>query len=78
MPAGILLRDEQNGAIDTVIDYSTPVYRDCSVGTYLYSKLCSKGIETLSFSQKESEAHKAYMDKMGFVKEKDVYVKKLR
>lgn len=77
-PAGILLGDEKNGSIDAEIDYSTPAYRDCSVGTYLYSKLCSKGIETLSFSRKESEAHTVYMRKMGFVKENDVYVKKLK
>lgn len=77
-PAGILLGKENKGVIDVMIDYSTPTYRDCSVGTYLYSKLPSKGIVTLLFSQRESETHKAYMDKMGFVKEKDAYVKKLK
>lgn len=77
-PAGILLGKEKEGVVDVLIDYSTPTYRDCSVGTYLYSKLPSKGIVTLLFSQKESETHKAYMSKMGFVKEKDTYVKKLK
>lgn len=77
MPSGILLGKEKEGTIDIIIDYSTPIYRDCSVGRYLYSKLLSKGIDTLLFSQKQSEVHSAYMNKMGFVKEKDAYIKKL-
>ena len=53
-PAGVLLGKEENsGVIDIEIDYSIPTYRDCSVGTYLYSKLKSKGIHTLEFAQQE-------------------------
>ncbi|MBR5509594.1 MAG: YgjV family protein [Lachnospiraceae bacterium] len=41
-PAGILLGTEkEKGVLDIEIDYSVPTYRDCSVGTYLYSKLTS-------------------------------------
>ena len=76
-PAGVIIGEEQNGVIDITLDYTTPTYRDCSVGTYLYSKLTANGIKTLKFAQKETEAHLAYMGKMGFVKESDVYVKKL-
>lgn len=77
-PAGILLGKESEGVIDVMIDYSTPTYRDCSVARYLYSKLHSKAIDALLFSQKESETHVAYMSKMGFVKENEIYVKKLK
>lgn len=77
-PAGLLLGKEKGNIIDVIIDYSTPIYRDCSVGAYLYSKLPSKGIDMLLFSKMGSETHTAYMNKMGFVKETDVYVKKLK
>lgn len=78
-PAGVLLGTEKSeGVIDVVIDYSIPAYRDCSVGKYLYSKLPNKKIHTLVFAQEESQAHISYMTKMGFAKEKGVYVKKLK
>lgn len=76
-PAGVLIGEKAVEKLDVFIDYSTPAYRDCSVGTYLYSKLSTKGIKTLTFSQKETETHVNYMDKMGFVKENGVYVKTL-
>lgn len=77
-PAGILLGEENRpNVIDIMIDYSIPAYRDCSVGTYLYSKLSAKGIHTLLFAQRESDKHVSYMYKMGFCKEKDTYIKKL-
>ena len=31
------------GLLRYLLDYSTPTYRDCSIGAYLYSKLPSKG-----------------------------------
>lgn len=78
-PAGVLLGTEKSkGVIDVVLDYSIPAYRDCSVGKYLYSKLPDKGIHTLAFSQKASETHISYLDRMGFARENDAYVKKLK
>ena len=76
-PAGVMIGEEKDGTIDILIDYSTPAYRDCSVGTFLYSKLPAKNIHQLVFAQKLSETHESYMRKMGFVKENDVYIKKL-
>lgn len=77
-PAGVLLgTDSGQGTLQVVLDYSTPTYRDCSIGTYLYSKLPSKGIHTLVFAEAESQAHTAYLTKMGFIKENGVYTKKL-
>lgn len=75
-PAGLLLGRENNGVLDILIDYSTPVYRDCSVGAYLYSHMDSGSIHTLRFSEKASAAHISYMKKMGFVQENGAYVKK--
>lgn len=75
-PAGILLGEETNGTIDISIDYSTPAYRDCSVGIFLYSKLQDKKISKLVYAQNITDIHVAYMKKIGFVQENGVYVKK--
>ena len=77
-PAGVLLgTDRGQGVLQVLLDYSTPTYRDCSIGTYLYAKLPSKGVHTLLFAGEESKAHAAYLSKMGFVKENGAYVKRL-
>lgn len=77
-PAGVLLGNMQkNGTLEVVLDYSTPAYRDCSVGEYLYSKLPAKGIKKVTFSGK-TQKHEGYLQKMGFVKENGVYVKDLK
>lgn len=76
-PAGLLLgKRQEKGALEILLDYSTPEYRDCSVGKYLYSRLSEKDIRSLIFSQ-EPQKHEAYLKKMGFVREKDAYVKKI-
>ncbi len=75
-PAGVLLGNESAGVLDVEIDYSIPTYRDCSVGKFLYSKLENKGIHTLETSQQKSEIHISYLEKMGFEKVGDKYVKK--
>jgi len=77
-PAGLLLGiDGGQGTLQVLLDYSTPTYRDCSIGSYLYSKLPSKGIDTLVFPGNGSQAHAAYLAKMGFLEENGVYMKKL-
>ena len=75
-PAGVLVGDEKEGEINILIDYSTPAYRDCSVGTFLYSKLQVKKIKKLVYTQDKTVMHVSYMNKMGFVQEKDAYVKR--
>ena len=77
-PAGLLLgTDAGQGTLNVRLDYSTPTYRDCSIGTYLYAKLPSKGVRTLVFAGEESKDHAAYLTKMGFVKENGAYIKRL-
>ena len=77
-PAGVLLgTDDGQGTLTVLLDYSTPTYRDCSIGAYLYPKLPSRGIHTLVFGEGGSQAHAAYLTKMGFVKENGAYVKRL-
>lgn len=76
-PAGLLLGEENNGTLNVMIDYSTPEYRDCSVGVFLYSQLTSKNINEIIYSQQLTEVHRVYMEKVGFVKTNNGYVKKL-
>jgi len=76
-PAGVLLgTDNGSGEIDIMLDYSIPLYRDCSVGRYLYSELGKKGVHKLTFTG-ASKKHIPYLKKMGYVKENDSFVKKL-
>ena len=77
-PAGLLLgTDGAQGTLHVKLDYSTPTYRDCSIGASLYAKLPSKGVHTLVFEGEESKAHAAYLTKMGFARENGAYVKYL-
>lgn len=77
-PAGVLLgTDDGEGTLRVLLDYSTPTYRDCSIGAYLYAELPARGIRTLVYSGKETTAHAAYLTKMGFIKEKGNYIKHL-
>lgn len=63
--------------IEIILDYSLPVYRDTSVGRFLYGCLAQEGYRTLLFRQDAPE-HIPYMEKVGYTKEKDQeYVLKL-
>lgn len=76
-PAGLLLgKESRKGELEVILDYSTPTYRDCSVGNYLYSQLSTKGIHSLVYAGK-SQKHEPYLKKMGFVKENEKYIKNL-
>ena len=77
-PAGILLgKRREGGVLEILLDYTTPEYRDCSVGKYLYSRLPEMGVQSLVYT-KEPLKHEAYLKKMGFIREKGVYVKRIR
>lgn len=68
--AGVLLGTRSGERFDVLLDYTTPTYRDCSVGRFIYEKLPSFGITTLSCAA-DSPAHAAYLEKMGFTKGED-------
>lgn len=77
VPAGILLgKIVNNDTMEVILDYSTPTYRDCSVGEYLYSKLPMKGVQKLVYKGFE-EKHTSYLQKMGFTSQNGVFVKEL-
>jgi len=63
--------------IEIILDYSLPVYRDTTVGRFLYGCLAQEGYRTLLFRQDAPE-HVPYMEKVGYTKENDQgYVLKL-
>ena len=75
--AGLLLGRQEGTDFHTLLDYTTPAYRDCSVGAYLYGELTECGVKRL-FCAAHSPEHVQYMEKMGFVKQEDgQYMKEL-
>ena len=75
-PAGILLGKKNGEEIEISLDYTTPMYRDCSVGKFLYGKLKEQGIKKLVYKTAD-EKHKDYLKKMGFAKNEDGFIKEM-
>ena len=73
-PAGVLMGREENGVLNVSLDYSTPAYRDCSVGKFLMANL-SRPI-LLRYSDAE-ETHIAYLKKLGYEEKNGVWEKQL-
>ena len=73
-PAGILLGREENGVLNVGLDYSTPAYRDCSVGAFLLENL-PRPLK-VRYSNAE-EAHLSYLKRLGFTETDGVWEKQL-
>ena len=75
--AGILVgsKTPENSLIVS-LDYTTPAYRDTSVGKFLYNKLKGEGIKKL-FAKAAVDVHQKYLLKMGFTKTQDSFEKSL-
>ncbi len=74
-PAGILLGQTREGeALQVVMEYTTPEYRDCSIGKFLYAMLPEEGIRALA-ADNWTQAHRTYLEKMGYTEEKGKYIK---
>lgn len=75
VPAGIFLGKKRNeNTIEVILDYSTPAYRDYSIGTFLYSEFSKREIRKLVYTGTE-EKHISYLKKMGFVLDNKEFVK---
>lgn len=65
-PAGILLgKRRTEKEIEIALEYTTPMFRDCSAGNYLYAELAKRGIKKLYFKN-PGEKHKDYLLKMRY------------
>ena len=70
-PACLFLGKETGaGELEVLLDYAMPVYRDTSVGRFLYRKLAEEGVRTLAFRQ-EAPEHEPYLEKIGYRKTGD-------
>ncbi len=70
-PAGLLLgRQTRPGELEVVLDYTTPVYRDATVGRFLHDSLAKKGYKKLVFKG-NAPGHIPYMEKVGYQKNND-------
>ena len=75
-PAGVLLGNLKDHVLDIKIDYSTPEYRDFSVGEFLMNNLAPEGIDKLIYKGSD-ENHKAYLSRTGFVPKDGYYERTL-
>ena len=65
-PAGVFIAKDEGADFLTVkLDYTTPTYRDCSAGKFLYSYLKQNGIKNIK-AETKIPAHEKYLKKMGF------------
>ena len=74
--AGLLLGEEQDGVLDIALDYSSPAYRDCSVGRFLLEHLPREELRKLRYAGAE-DSHLDYLRKMGFTARGGDYEKDL-
>ena len=78
VPVGLMLGTAREDALDVVLDYTTPAYRDCSVAAFLYPALAREGYGSLHFDRASALSHMVYLNKMGFTEEGGAFVKKLK
>ena len=69
-PAGIMIGSEIDAVLNVGLDYSTPAYRDCSVGAFLLENL--KKPLRLRYGNAE-QAHVPYLKKLGFQQQDDAW-----
>lgn len=76
-PAGVFIaEDDGKGALTVKLDYTTPAYRDCSAGKFLYTHLQHLGIKKVQ-AETKIPAHEKYLHKMGFLQNGDLFIKEL-
>ena len=71
-PAGIMLGHEDNGVLNVALDYSTPAYRDCSVGLFILENL-SRPMK-IRYDNAE-DTHLDYLKRLGFTENNGVWEK---
>ena len=74
VPVGLLLgKEEPDGSLRILLDYTTPKYRDASVGRFLYERLLkNEGYSALCIDT-PSEKHEKYLNAAGFRKDGGEY-----
>ncbi len=73
---GVALGTLKENSLELALDYTTPSYRDFSIGPFLYGKLKEQGIGELTFVN-PADTHKSYLVRMGFEEKDGKFVKTL-
>lgn len=80
LPAGVFIGQQHGSELTVVLDYVVPAYRDSRLGRWLFGPgagvFRSAGV-TRIVSRPGSDVHRAYLERVGFVREGDVYVRHL-
>ncbi|MCR4954498.1 MAG: YgjV family protein [Treponema sp.] len=76
VPAGIFIGKQTQNDVKVFVDYTTPKYRDCSVGKFLYSYLSCNQNLTLK-TECQNRPHQQYLKKMGFTQDGEIFTKKI-
>lgn len=71
-PVGVTLGRESEGALELLVDYSLPEYRDFSIGKFVLAALPREGITHLTYKGDNAQ-HLDYIRKLGFTRTDDVY-----
>ena len=69
VPAGVFIAEASaadSNELSVKLDYTTPAYRDCSAGKFVYNYLKQNGIKKLTAKTK-IPSHEKYLRKMGFI-----------
>ena len=78
VPAGVFICQEDNKNLKVKVDYTTPAYRDCSAGKFVYNHLKQLGYKIVS-AETKIPTHQKYLQKLGFSTDRDsgVFIKEL-
>ena len=74
--AGLFLAEENDGELNVKYDYTTPQYRDKTVGKYVYRTLKELGYKSVVYEGDNTE-HINYILSEGFTKNDNKYIKAL-
>lgn len=67
VPAGVFIaKDVGNDSLYVKLDYTTPAYRDCSAGKFLFTHLKRLRIKNI-IAETNLLPHKKYLQKIGFI-----------
>lgn len=75
-PAGVFAGERYDERMNILLDYAIPEMRDFTIGAYLQEQLPAEGIRTLVY-QGPTEHHTEYLNRLGFEKGEDGYVRYL-
>ena len=75
-PVGVTAGEQSGSVLNLLLDYTIPEYRDFSVGKYLMTQLKGQGFTKLCYGG-PVEHHLPYLQKLGYVKNGELYEKVL-